>query len=91
MRVIKSGREKEWTVTCPRCAADLVYKSEDVVRKMVEVPRFRSFIHSEVEGSHPTEQVINSVVVCPECGEHVKVPDRAQNRKLFLVDGGDWV
>ena len=91
MRVIKSGREKEWFVTCPECGSDLVYKSEDI--RMLEKrgrELFRkAFGAASCQHFEPPMQTVTAVR-CPECDEAVEVPERAKGRRAFAVDGGEW-
>lgn len=88
MRVIKSGREKEWVVACPYCGADLVYKHDDICVVNKSMAEMRKIKDANRFFDAPVIQV--HAVVCPECCRHVQVPEKATNRKPFLVDGGDW-
>lgn len=88
MRVIRSGRDKEWLVTCPSCGSDLVYKGEDVTmvdRREVKADETmderRYFVRADDEVP---------AVKCPECGRWAVVPGRAAQRRPFITEGDDW-
>lgn len=94
MRVIKSGSDKEWLVTCRDCGADLMYTGRDVhtedaaahFRKLKEVPQPVKYRAPEF----PLVGSVTAFVVCPECGCQVKVPLQAGCRTPYVHCGGDW-
>ena len=80
MRIIKSGREKEWQITCPSCGTELAYKTEDISLKEKRCGEYRcAFAHQ-----------VKTVVCCAECGRDVDVPGFAsQLREVVKEDEWD--
>lgn len=92
MRVIKSGRDKEWVVTCGGCGADLVYTGADIVVEEVARAfdgRAADVLSTPCRYIQPPKHKV-CAVICPECGERVPVPEKATNRLPFAMDGGEW-
>lgn len=72
VEVVKSGSDRKWLATCPKCRSELRYSVDDEHEKEVELTKKQKNLR-QFQGM---SKVIEKYIICPECGEEVHVISR---------------